>query len=54
MFPDTNHKGFDIVMSDEETGENWELIKNYKRSDYVEEWIENILMAKFLYQRNCK
>ena len=41
MFPDTNHKGFDIVMSDEETGENWEIqLKTTNDSDYVEEWIE--------------
>lgn len=41
MFPDTNHKGFDIIMTNEDTGENWEIqLKTTNNSDYVEEWIE--------------
>ena len=41
MFPDTNHKGFDILMSDESDGSSWEIqLKTTDDAGYVQEWIE--------------
>ena len=41
MFPETNHKGYDVVMSDSSTGESWEVqLKTTNRQDYVESWVE--------------
>ncbi len=41
MFPETNHKGFDVVLNDYETGESWEIqLKTTDNTDYVEEWMD--------------
>ena len=40
MFPETNHKGFDVVLTDEKTGESWETqMKTTDSADYVQEWM---------------
>ena len=40
MFPETNHKGFDVVMNDSSTGETWEVqLKTTDNQDYVEDWL---------------
>ena len=40
MFPETNHKGFDVVLTDEKTGESWETqLKTTDSADYVQEWM---------------
>ncbi|MCA8833868.1 MAG: hypothetical protein K8953_02180 [Proteobacteria bacterium] len=42
MFPETNHQGFDVVMSDAGTGESWELqLKTTDNQDYVQEWMSD-------------
>ena len=41
MFPETNHKGFDVVLTDYETGESWETqLKTTDNTDYVKEWMD--------------
>lgn len=41
MFPDTNHKGFDILMSDDSDGSSWEIqLKTTNDASYVQEWID--------------
>ncbi len=41
MFPETNHKGFDVVLTDYETGESWETqLKTTDNTEYVKEWID--------------
>ena len=41
MFPETNHKGFDVVLNDYETGESWEIqLKTTDNTDYVKEWMD--------------
>lgn len=40
MFPETNHKGFDVVLTDEKTGESWEnQLKTTDSADYVQGWM---------------
>ena len=41
LFPETNHKGFDIELTDESTGQVWQTqLKTTDNEDYVQEWIE--------------
>lgn len=41
MFPETNHKGFDVVLTDYETGESWETqLKTTDNANYVKEWMD--------------
>ena len=40
MFPEANHKGFDILMNDSNTGEIWEVqLKTTDNKEYVQEWL---------------
>lgn len=40
IFPDTNHKGFDVVRTDSESGYSEELqLKATDNADYVQEWM---------------
>ena len=40
MFPETNHKGFDVVMNDSSTGDTWEIqLKTTDNQEYVQEWL---------------
>ncbi len=42
MFPDTNHKDYDIWALDTSTGEQWvEQIKTTENSSYVKDWIND-------------
>ena len=41
LFPETNHKGFDVLMTDKELGTSWEIqLKTTENSEYVREWIQ--------------
>ena len=41
IFPDTNHKGTDVMLTDEETGEIIEVqLKATENSSYINEWFE--------------
>ena len=41
IFPDTNHKGFDIMLTDEDTGEIVEIqLKATDTSSYINDWFE--------------
>ena len=40
MFPETNHQGFDVVLTDEKTGQSWETqLKTTDSANYVQEWM---------------
>ena len=40
MFPETNHKGFDVVMNNSTTGDTWEIqLKTTNNQEYVQEWL---------------
>ena len=40
MFPETNHKGFDVVLIDSSTGDSWEIqLKTTDNQEYVQEWL---------------
>lgn len=41
IFPDTNHKGTDVMLTDEETGDIIEVqLKATENSSYINEWFE--------------
>lgn len=41
LFPETNHEGFDLVLTDGATGDIWEVqLKTTDSSDYVQQWID--------------
>ena len=41
IFPTTNHKGFDAVISDAGTGEIWPIqLKTTDDQEYVQEWVD--------------
>ena len=41
IFPDTNHKSFDVVLTDSESGYSGELqLKATDNADYVQEWVD--------------
>lgn len=41
MFPETNHKGFDVVLNDNESGETWEIqLKTTDNKSYVQDWLD--------------
>ena len=41
LFADTNHPGYDVILSDAETGETWEVqLKSTDNTGYVQEWID--------------
>ena len=40
MFSEANHKVFDILMNDSNTGEIWEVqLKTTDNKEYVQEWL---------------
>lgn len=40
MFPETNHKGFDVVLNDSSSGDTWEIqLKTTDNQEYVQEWL---------------
>lgn len=42
MFTETNHPGYDVIMTDNKTGDIWEVqLKATDNQAYVEEWIES-------------
>ena len=41
LFPETNHKGFDVLMTDKELGTSWEIqLKTTENSEYVKDWMQ--------------
>jgi uncharacterized protein (DUF697 family) len=41
MFTETNHPGYDVIMTDNKTGDFWEVqLKATDNQGYVEEWID--------------
>ncbi len=41
LFPESNHKGFDLVLTDNATGDSWEVqLKTTDSSDYIQQWID--------------
>ena len=41
MFPDTNHKGFDVLLTDQDAGSSWEIqLKTTDDASYVQEWVD--------------
>ncbi len=49
MFPETNHNGFDVMMSNSSTGETWDVqLKTTDNKEYVEEWLEKYPSGEIL------
>lgn len=41
LFPETNHEGFDLLLTDGATGDSWEVqLKTTDSSSYVQQWID--------------
>jgi len=41
LFPETNHPGFDVILTDLDTGETWDVqLKSTNDTGYVREWMD--------------